>query len=183
MDHVPTGTLNGFDLDVIGTLQGCIRADPERARPRYSASVRWLGGQRSESTVGGGARLAADEPVECSGTGSAPTPEDYLLSAVGSCLTAAWVGALTTRGIAIRDLAVDVSGRVNFAGAYLLDGTPSGFGSIDIEVRLDADADPELLEELGPEVLRMSIIPDTIARPVPFSMRLAPWAGAPQVEA
>ena len=166
------GRLNGFDLDVIATLQGCIRTDPERARPLYGTTVRWLGGQRSESVLPDGTRLHADEPVECSGAGSAPTPEDYLLSAVGSCLTAAWVGALTTRGIAIRTLEVDVRGRVNFAGAYLLDGTPSGFESIEIDVRLDADADPATLEELSPEVLRMSIIPDTIARPVPISMHL-----------
>jgi hypothetical protein len=26
-----SGTLDGFDLEVIGTLQGCIREDPERA--------------------------------------------------------------------------------------------------------------------------------------------------------
>jgi uncharacterized OsmC-like protein len=167
------GKLNGFDLDVIGTLQGCIRTDPERARPMYSTVVRWLGGQRSEGVLAGGSRLQADEPVECSGTGSAPTPEDYLLSAVGSCLTAAWVGALTTRGIAITSLEVDVRGRVNFAGAYLLDGTPPGFGSIEIDVRLDADADSATLQELSAEVLKMSIIPDTIARPVPISMRLS----------
>jgi uncharacterized OsmC-like protein len=167
-----TENLNGFDLDVIGTLQGCIRADPERAHPLYGATVRWLGGQRSESVLAGGTRLQVDEPPECSGTGSAPTPEDYLLSAVGSCLTAAWVGALTTRGLAIRTLEVDVRGRVNFAGAYLLDGTPSGFESIEIDVRLDADADPATLRELSPEVLRMSIIPDTIARAVPISMHL-----------
>jgi uncharacterized OsmC-like protein len=167
-----TDKLNGFDLDVIGALQGCIREDPERAHPLYGTTVRWLGGQRSESVLASGARLHADEPVECSGTGSAPTPEDYLLSAVGSCLTAAWVGALTTRGIAIRTLEVDVRGRVNFAGAYLLDGTPSGFESIEIDVRLDADADPETLRGLAAEVLRMSIIPDTIARPVPIAMHL-----------
>jgi uncharacterized OsmC-like protein len=162
--------LNGFDLDVIGTLQGCIRSDPEQAHPRYAATVRWLGGQRSEALLAGGARLQADEPVECSGTGSAPTPEDYLLSAVGSCVTAAWVGALTTRGVAIRTLEVDVSGRVNFAGAYLLDGTPPGFASISIDVRLDADADLATLQAMSGEVLRMSIIPDTIARAVPVAM-------------
>src|SRR3712207_672065 len=116
--------------------------------------------------------MTADEPVECSGTGSAGTPEDYLLSAVGSCLTAAGVGALTTRGIAIRTLEVDVSGRVNFAGAYLLDGTPSGFASIEIDVRLDAEADQAAVEELSGEVLRISIIQDTISRAVPASMRL-----------
>jgi uncharacterized OsmC-like protein len=172
MTSASDGTLNGFDLDVIGTLQGCIREDPERAHPMYATTVRWLGGQRSESVLAGGTRLQVDEPPECSGTGSAPTPEDYLLSAVGSCLTAAWVGALTTRGIAITALEVDVRGRVNFAGAYLLDGTPPGFESIEIDVRLDADADPATLQELSGEVLKMSIIPDTIVRAVPVSMRL-----------
>jgi uncharacterized OsmC-like protein len=172
MSSTSSGALNGFDLDVIGTLQGCIREDPERAQPRYGATVRWLGGQRSESVLASGARLLADEPVECAGTGSAPTPEDLLLSAVGSCVTAAWVGALTTRGIAIRTLEVDVSGRVNFAGAYLLDGTPPGFGSIEIDVRIDAEADAATLDGLSADVLRMSIIPDTVARPVPVTMRL-----------
>ena len=32
-----SGALNGFDLDVIGTLQGCIREDPERAHPAAGA--------------------------------------------------------------------------------------------------------------------------------------------------
>ena len=87
-----TEKLNGFDLGVISTLQGCIREDPERAHPLYGTTVR---------------------------------------------------------------------GRVD-----------SGFESIEIDVRLDADADPEMLQGLAAEVLRMSIIPDTIARPVPIAMHL-----------
>ena len=72
----------------------------------------------------------------------------------------------------ITALEIDVRGRVNFAGAYLLDGTPPGFESIEIDVRLDADTDLATLEGLSSEVLRMSIIPDTITRAVPVAMRL-----------
>jgi hypothetical protein len=42
-----TDKRNGFDLGVIGALQGCIREDPERAHPRCGTTVRRLGGQRS----------------------------------------------------------------------------------------------------------------------------------------
>lgn len=101
---------------------------------------------------------------------------------VGSCVAAAWVGALTTHGISIDTLDVQVSGRVNFAGAYLLDGTPPGFSSIRIDVHIEADADTKVLHGLTQEVLRMSIIPDTIRRPLPVEMHLATSPGSATLE-
>lgn len=160
--------LNGIRLETVRRAQQEMRTDPEGsiARPTYAATVVWQGGYRTKTEVSGGAIVEGDEPVVYGGAGAAATPQDLLLTAVGHCLSATYVGGLTAAGIHIRSLTVRVSGKVNFAAAYGVEPGAPGFAGIKIDVDIDADAPRERLDSLLAKLLPTAPIPDTVLRPV-----------------
>jgi uncharacterized OsmC-like protein len=167
-----TTGINGIDSTAVRAVADRLRE--RRDEPvRFAAGVRWLGGYRTEATVGPEPALAGDEPTEMAGTGSGPSPEDLLLGAVGQCLIVGLAGAATARGVKIERLSVDVEGDVNLPAAYGLAGGHPGFQAIRITVHLDADADRLELDALVDHALSRAPIPSTVANPVPVTARLA----------
>jgi len=167
-----TEYLNGIDLRKVEELRELVRRDDSVAHPRYTANVHWLGGLRTEITLAENRRLHADEPLNCAGGNTAVSPEDLLLSAVGSCLTVAWISVLSARGITVKALDVELSGTVNFRGAYGVDDSPPGFEHLNIVVNLDTDASAEVVNGLRDKVAAVSVIPDTILRAVPLEINV-----------
>jgi uncharacterized OsmC-like protein len=164
--------LNGIDLTAVSVVTERLRQTPG-VTPRFAASVRWLGGYRTEAHVGPQEALAGDEPVALAGTNTGPSPEDLLLGAVGQCLIVGLAGTASARRVEIRSLSVEVDGDVNLPAAYgIADGHP-GFQAIRITVHLDADADRLELQALVEHALRHAPIPSTVANPVPVTATLA----------
>lgn len=166
--------LNGIDIAQVRLAQEEMRRDPQGdvSRPLHQAEIVWQDGYRTRTSVSGGAIIQGDEPTVYGGQGAGATPQDLLLTAVGHCLTATYIGGLTAAGVAVRSLKVSVSGRVNFRAAYGVDKGPSGFESIEVSVDVDADATPERIDALLARLLPTAPIPDTIMRPVPLSVKL-----------
>lgn len=165
-------SINGIDPGAVHAVTERLRADAA-THPRFAASVRWLGGFRTEAQVGPQTALAGDEPVQYAGTDTGPSPEDLLLGAVGQCLIVGLAGAASARRIEIRRLVVEVEGDVNLPAAYgVADGHP-GFQAIRIAVDLDADADRTVLDALLAQALRRAPIPNTVSNPVPVTATLA----------
>ena len=167
-----TAPLNGIDLKKVEDVRERVRRDEAAAHPLYTAHVHWLGGLRTKISLTDNRVLHADEPVDCAGENTAVSPEDLLLSAVGSCLTVAWISVLSARGIKVNALDIELSGRVNFVGAYGLDDSPPGFESLNIVVKLDTDAAAGVIDALRDKVAAISVIPDTILRAVPVAIEL-----------
>jgi len=167
-----TEHLNGLDLRKVEEVRELVRRDPAAAHPRYSARVRWLGGLRTEIAVADNRLLYADEPVSCAGENSAVSPEDLLLSAVGSCLTIAWISVLSAHRIKVNRFEIELSGTVNFRGAYGVDSSPPGFEGITITVSMDSDAPAGVIDGLREKVSAISVIPDTILRAVPVEINV-----------
>jgi uncharacterized OsmC-like protein len=167
-----TEYLNGIDLRKVEELRELVRRDDSAAHPRYTAHVHWLGGLRTEITLAENRRLHADEPLNCAGGNTAVSPEDLLLSAVGSCLTVAWISVLSARGITVKALDIELSGAVNFRGAYGIDDSPPGFEHLNIVVNLDTDASVDVVNGLRDKVAAISVIPDTILRAVPLQINV-----------
>lgn len=167
--------LNGIDLKKVEEVRERVRRDEAAAHPRYSARVRWLGGLRTEIALADNRLLHADEPLDCAGENTAVSPEDLLLSAVGSCLTVAWISVLSSRGIRVNALDIEVSGTVNFRGAYGVDDSPPGFEGLNVVINLDTDAPADVINGLRDKVAAISVIPDTILRAVPVAIKLTQW--------
>jgi organic hydroperoxide reductase OsmC/OhrA len=166
--------LNGVDLDAVAKIAGRYREAPDTGRTRFEAQVSWLGGYRTEARLDGLSGLRGDEPEALAGTGTGPSPEAMLLAAAAQCLIVGVAGAASARGIAIETLTVEAAGAVNLAAAYgVQDGSP-GFDRIELMVHLESpDADAPQLQALVDDALASAPIPNTIARPVPVTARLA----------
>lgn len=167
-----TDRLNNIDVTCFAALQEKIRASDKDAHPVFSTKLTWISGMKSKIALSNSRSIMVDEPEEMSGEDSAPTPEDLLLAAVGSCHAAAWAATLSAKKIRINSLEIETSGAVNFRGTYLADGTPPGFENMTIRVKIDADVDQNVLQKILPEVAAISTIPDTISRAVPLKFEL-----------
>jgi uncharacterized OsmC-like protein len=170
-DHSRTGT-NGVDLAAVQKVVDRYRDHPESGRRPFAARVRWLGGYRTETDIAG-TTVRGDEPTELAGSGTGPSPEDMLLTAVGQCLIVGLAGSAAARGIEIDDLYVEVEGIVNLTAAYGLEEGSPGFRSVEIAVHLGSAAPRDELERLVQHALELAPIPNTVQRPVPVTARLA----------
>jgi hypothetical protein len=77
---------------------------------------------------------------------------------------------LSARGIKVNALDIELSGKVNFLGAYGLDDSPPGFEGLNVVVKLDTDAAAGVIDGLRDKVASISVIPDTILRAVPVTI-------------
>lgn len=164
---------NGVDLEAVQAIVDRYREDPAAGNRSFSASVRWLGGYRTEAALAGTTLVRGDEPTELAGSGTGPSPEDMLLTAVGQCLIVGLAGSAAARGIEIESLRVDVGGVVNLTAAFGLDEGSPGFREIEIVVHLEGATARDELEELVEHALALAPIPNTVQRPVPVVARLA----------
>ena len=167
-----TQRFNGVDLEKVERLTEQYRRDPESGQAPFSATVRWLGGYQTENRLGRHGPVQGDEPEELAGTDTGPAPEELLLGAVGQCLAVGYAGAAASRDIEIRELEIEVEGKVNLPAAYgVEDGNP-GFDEIDVRVHLDTNADHEAVEALHQKVVERAPIPNTVSRPVKVDAKL-----------
>lgn len=166
--------VNGIDLDRLRAMRDLIQADANGflATPQYESTVVWDNAYHTISCVTDGQEITGDEPECYGGSGAGLTPQDLLLTAVGNCLAATYVGGLSAAGIAVKSLRLNVSGRVNFRAAYGLEATNPGFDNIRIGVDIQTDSSPDKVEGILDKLLKTAPIPDTILRPVPLDVEI-----------
>jgi uncharacterized OsmC-like protein len=166
--------VNGIDLDKLRATRDLIEADADGpfAHPRYESTIVWKNGYRTVSCATDGQEVVGDEPEQYGGSGDGITPEDMLLSAIGGCLVATYIGGLSAAGITVKSLRLDVSGCVNFRAAYGLEAANPGFESIRIAVDIQTDSPPDNVKEIMDRLLKTAPIPDTIIRPVPLDVEI-----------
>ncbi len=166
--------INGIDVNRSKAVQESIRADGDGlvARPRYHAVIDWRSGYETEATVANRQTIQGDEPVAYGGKANGLSPQDLLLTAVGNCLAATFVGGLSAQGITIHSLKVSVSGRVNFRVAYAIERGAPGFDAIEVKVDIATDAPKDRVDRLLHQLYPTAPIPDTILRPVPINLTL-----------
>jgi len=166
--------INGIDVDGLQVMRDLIQTDGDGliARPQYQATVIWNNGYHTTSCVTDGQKIIGDEPEQYGGGGAGLTPQDMLLSAIGHCLTATYIGGLSAAGITVKHLQLSVSGRVNFRSAFGLETGNPGFENIGITVDIRTDSSPEDVKEILTKLLKTAPIPDTIIRPVPLDIEI-----------
>jgi uncharacterized OsmC-like protein len=164
--------LNDVDLDAVVALVGAIDEDAENAATVWKADVRWTGGFRSRAAVRDFA-ITSDEPAGLGGTDSAPNPVEQVAAALGNCLAVGYVAALTSKGIAIRELEVSVSGQLDLRPFLGLAPGHAGYSKIDVDVRIDSDADETTLQAIHDQVVATSPVGHSLTNPVELDVRLA----------
>jgi uncharacterized OsmC-like protein len=106
--------------------------------------------------------LVADRPAEAGGGGKGFNGGQLLYLAVAACISNDLYREAATRGIALRDVAIDVDGDFPARGAA---STP-----IDVTLSLTGDAPESDLAQLVDEVDRIAEIPNSIRGTTPVTI-------------
>jgi len=130
-------------------------------RPQTNSVVaRWEGGWRCR-VAAGGFDLVVDERESSGGTGTGPMPTEYLLAAMASCyaLALAWVAG--KRDIVLPGLTVTAT------------GTYDGPRFSRLQLSVESDAPPGVVEPLVEAALRVCYVSNTIAASPPVEVVVA----------
>jgi uncharacterized OsmC-like protein len=177
--------VNGVNVDELFGTINTIKAAPVVARFKFSAENQWIDGGHNRTMIKNfyGTQqnherqapfmLDADEPPILLGKDHGPNPVEYVLTALAACVTTAIVYHAAAKGVAIRSMESRLEGDIDLQGFLgIRDDVPRGYKEIRMYVKMDADAPPEMLEDivkLGPTY---SPVFDTLTRPVPVHVQL-----------
>ena len=174
--------MNGIDTPALLATINAVGAQPELAKFQFRAKSCWLSGTHSESTMHGfyGAggehkhvasyKASGDHPAVLCGADAGPTPTEWLLHALASCLTAGIANIAAVRGIKLNKVESTVEGNIDLNGILGLDkGVRNGFQQINVTFKLKGD-DPEKLRDVVERSRARSAVFDIITNGVPVSI-------------
>lgn len=165
-----TQVLNQVDLAAVSGLADAIVADPEKAHTRWTSSVEWSGGFRTQSSVRQFDPVPCDEPAALGGTDTAPNPVEQLLSALGNCLAIGVAANASVRGVAIESLSVSVEGDLDLSTFLGLADDHAGFSDIRAEIALTSSASVQDVDDLIRHVVATSPVGHTLSRSIPLTV-------------
>jgi uncharacterized OsmC-like protein len=150
---------NGVDVPTLFATIDAVKGSPELAGFQFRASNEWISGTHSRSLIQGfyGAgqedttRMVpftydADHPAVLVGSNQGPTPVEFLLHAIASCLTAGLANIAAARGITLHRVSSTVEGDIDLLGVLgLSDAVRKGYRQIRVHFEVAGDASPEEL--------------------------------------
>jgi uncharacterized OsmC-like protein len=150
---------NGIPAAGLSELTNEIKEIPEQGIASYGVCVQWLSGTRAQAqtlpmkigdqSIQRDFRWSIDEPKQLGGTNHSPNPQEYLLSAFGSCMMVAFLVGASIKGIQLSSLEIEVRSELDLAGFLGANkDSPVQIKGIEYSLRVDGDGTPALYEEL-----------------------------------
>ena len=175
--------MNGVDTPTLLATISAVGAQPELAKFQFRANSRWLSGTHSQSTMHGyfGAggehkhvapyKASGDHPAVLCGADAGPTPVEWLLHALASCLTAGIANIAAARGIKLSKAEATIEGDIDLRGILgLSKEVRNGYQGIKVSFEIDGDASPEQLEQIVMQSKARSAVFDVLTNGVPVSI-------------
>lgn len=175
--------MNGVDVATLFATIDAVKAQPEAARFQFRAANRWLSGTHSRTTIdsffGVGQEqqhrsayeVESDHPEVLVGTDNAPSPVEYILHGLASCLTAGIGNIAAARGIALTEVESHVEGDIDLQGLLgLSDDVRNGYERIRVRFRIAGDATDEQLRALVAQSRARSAVFDIVTNGVPVDV-------------
>ena len=175
--------INGVDVPTLFATLEAVKGQPEIADFKFRATNRWVSGVQSRSTYTGfygamqelehahATEVVSDHPAVLVGTDIGPTPVEYLLHAISSCLTSGIANIASARGVKLNSVSSTVEGDVNLLGILGLApegaGVRNGYEQIKVTFHIDGDADEETLRGIVEQSRRRSAVYDALTNPTP----------------
>ena len=117
--------------------------------------------------------FGADHPAVLVGHDNGPTPVEFVLHALASCLTAGLANIAAARKITLTEVRSTVSGDIDLNGILGLDPeVRNGYQQITVRFKVKGNASPEVLSELVEQSRSRSAVYDIIANRVPVSIEV-----------
>lgn len=178
-------TINGLHVEQMVQTVDAIQQDPTLARFEFRNRNRWETGGVNHSTIqdfyGAGQedqsrsepfRFTNGEPPVLLGDNEGANPVEFLLHALAGCVTTTTVLHAAARGIPIQSISTEMKGSLDLRGLLAMDKNVSpGYESIQIDMKIEADATDEQIEELLGLARGHSPVCNTVCRPVPVEIR------------
>src|SRR5689334_9628373 len=177
---------NGVNTQALLDARAALSDAPEAAEFTWRATNEWLRGTHSRTTIQQYSGLGqdhnhkstfeydADHPEVFAAEDQAPTPVEFLLVGLSSCLTAGVAAVAQNRGIQLNSVKATVEGDMNILG--ILGGDPevrNGFNDIRVNFEIDADADADEIAALVAQSQKRSAVFDAITNPTNVSVTVS----------
>ncbi|WP_182877552.1 OsmC family protein [Microbispora sp. H10670] len=167
---------NGVDTPALFATLNAVKGDPELAKFRFRATNTWISGTHNRSAIRGfyGAgqedstrtddfTYDADHPAVLVGGGNAPTPVEFLLHAIASCITAGVANIAAARGVTLHEVSSTVEGDIDLLGVLgLSERVRNGYQGIRVTFRISGDAPADVLRGLVEQSRARSAVYDVL---------------------
>jgi uncharacterized OsmC-like protein len=179
----PPPPRNGVDTPALFATIGVVAGQPALAKFQFRANGRWVKGTHSTTTMsnfsGAGGEHAhiaaytadADHPAVLCGADQGPSPVEWVLHALATCITAGIGNIAAARGITLKRVESRVTGDIDLRGILgLSDKVRNGFENIRITFEIEGDAPPEKLRQLVEQSRARSAVFDILTNGVPVTV-------------
>jgi uncharacterized OsmC-like protein len=177
---------NGVNVAaLLGAREACADA-PEIARFQWRSRVAWVNGTHSAAEVdtfhGFGEEqrhtrtftFDIDHPLQFAAEDNGITPVEYVLLALGGCLTAGIAAVAQQRGIQLRSVRAEVNAEMDLQGILGVDPeVRNGFSGVRVDYRIDADATPAEIEALVAQSQKRSAVYDILTNPTAVTVTVS----------
>jgi uncharacterized OsmC-like protein len=178
---------NGVDTATLFATLDAVKEAPEAACFQFRAHSEWVSGTHSRSTIGDffgvGEERAhertwvfdADHPAVLVGKDNGPTPVEFVLHALASCLTAGLANIAAARGVTLTEVRSTVEGDIDLNGILGLNpSVRNGYQGITVRFTVKGDAPAEKLREIVEQSRARSAVYDVITNQVPVTIEVDP---------
>jgi len=185
MTTTDPSTRNGVDTATLFATLDAVKAAPEAARFQFRASNEWLSGTHSRSTIDGFFGVGedrqhartfhfdADHPAILVGHDNGPTPVEFVLHALATCLTAGLANIAAARGIRLTAVTSTVTGDIDLNGILGLNpAVRNGYEKITVRFTVKGDAPAEKLRALVEQSRARSAVYDILTAQVPVAIEV-----------
>jgi len=169
---------NGVNVEALLGARGALAETPEIAQFRWRAVNSWIKGTHSRSAVetfyglGGEQQhkqsfeFDADHPEVFAAADNGITPVEFVLVALGSCLTAGVAAVAQQRQIQLRSVRATIEADFDLHGILGADpDVRNGFSDVRVSYDIDADASPEEIKALVAQSQKRSAVYDALTNP------------------
>jgi uncharacterized OsmC-like protein len=177
---------NGVNVQALMDARAALSGAPEGAQFEWRAICTWRNGTHSHSTVKSFFGLGeeqrhkstfsydADHPEIFASEDLGATPVEFVLVALGSCLTAGIAAIAQRRGIQLRSVSATIEGAMDIQGILGIDSdVRNGFNGIKVTYDIDADASRSDIEALVAQSQKRSAVYDIITNPTNVTVEVA----------
>ena len=174
---------NGVDTPTLLTTINAVGAQPELAKFQFRAENRWQAGTHSRTRIQSFSGAAqeqmhvkefvydADHPKVLVGRDQGPTPVEFLLHALASCLTAGIGNVAAARGVTLTEVESRIEGDIDLRGILgLSDEVRNGYQQIRVDFTIKGDASPAVLEKIVEQSRKRSAVYDVLTKGVPVTV-------------
>lgn len=175
--------MNGVNTPTLFATIGAVGDQPALGRFQFRATNRWKSGTYSQTRIEGFAgaggehqhqsvfEYGADHPAVLVGEDRGPTPVEFLLHALASCLTAGIGNIAAARGIRLESVESRLEGDIDLRGILgLSDEVRNGYERMKVTFKVTGDAPPEKLRQLVEQSRARSAVFDVLTNGIPVEI-------------